>query len=120
MKMLWIIFTLIPAPFLFHFYEYGQHIKREEPSFLFLGSLLYVVITGALAKQLKIRYIILVNVITGAASLLLAMYFIPNDGGWFKPFGRDAVIVLTTIVFLVGQLIIRLVSNLKSILKDIS
>ena len=120
MKILWLIFTLIPAPFLFHFYEYGQHIKREEPSFLFLGTVFYIVITGALARQIKIRYIVLVNVITGAASLILAMYFISNDGGWFKPFGRDVVIVLTAIVFFIGQLFIRLDSNLKSILKDIS
>jgi len=110
-KILWLIFTLIPAPFLFHFYEYGKHIKREEPSFLFLGSVLYVLISGALARQIKIRYIILVNVITGAASLLLAMYFIPSGDGWFKPFGRDFVILLTTIMFFLGQLLIRLFSK---------
>lgn len=118
MKLLWLIFSLIPAPFLFHFYEYGQHIKREEPAFLFLGSLLYVVITGTLARQLKIRYILLVHVITGTASFVLAMYFIPSDGGWFKPFGRDVVIVITTIVFFIGQLFIRLVLNIKVILKE--
>ncbi len=118
MKLLWLILTLIPAPFLFHFYEYGQHIKREEPSFLLLGSLLFVVITGVLSGQIKIRYIILVNVITGILSLLLAMYLIPDDGGWFKPLGRDLAIISTAIVFLVGQLLVSLFSRIFFVKKD--
>ena len=112
MKLLWLIFTLIPAPFLFHFYEYGQYLKRQEPFFLLLGSVLYVITTGALSRQLEIRYITLVNVITGAVSLFLAMYFISDENGWFKPFGRDFVIVFTTIIFFLGQLLIRFLSKL--------
>ena len=112
MKILWLIFSLIPAPFLFHFYEYGQYIKREEPTFLFLGSILYIIITGALAGRFKIRYIMLVNIITGAISLFLAMYFISDENGWFKPFGRDFAILFTTIIFFIGQLLIRFLSRL--------
>ncbi|MBM7693210.1 glucan phosphoethanolaminetransferase (alkaline phosphatase superfamily) [Peribacillus deserti] len=89
MKTSWLILTLIPAPFLFHFFEYGQHIKREEASFLYLGSVIFVIIIGLLSGQIRIRYVILVNVITGLLSMFLAMYLIPNDGGWFKPAGRD-------------------------------
>ncbi|WP_100372116.1 hypothetical protein [Bacillus sp. FJAT-45037] len=107
MKILWLIFTLVPAPFLFHFYEYGQYSKGEEPTFLLLGSIVFVVITGVLSGGVKARYIILVNVLTGMLSLLLATYFIANDGGWFTPFGRDFAIIFTTIAFLVGQLVVH-------------
>lgn len=108
MKKLWFIFCLIPAPFFFHFYEYGQHLKRDEPAFLLVGTLLYVVVTGVLASQVKVRYIVFVNIITAACSYILSIYFIADDGGWFKPFGRDIVIILTAIVSLLGQLFIRL------------
>ncbi|MBU9713834.1 hypothetical protein [Evansella tamaricis] len=113
MKLLWLILTLVPAPFLFHFFEYGQHIAIEPP-FLFLGSMLYVVITGVLAGKIKIRYMILVNMIAGILSLLLAMYFIPDDGAWFKPLSRDLVIIITAIVFSVGQLLVSLLSRKKT------
>lgn len=116
MKILWLIFSLIPAPFLFHFYEYSQYLKREEPTFLFLGSMVYIMITGALARKFKIRYVMVVNIITGAISLFLAMYFISDENGWFKPFGRDFVILFTTIIFFMGQLVIRFLSKL--FLKD--
>lgn len=112
MKLLWGILTLIPAAFLFHFYEYGQSNIQLEASILFSGSILFVLITGALATKIRIRYIILVNIIAGILSFFLAMYFIPDDGAWFKPLGRDMVIVFTAIVFLVGQLIVRLFSRM--------
>ena len=83
-------------------------MKREEPSFLLVGSIFYIVIAGVLARRLKIRYIFLANIITGVISLLLAMYFIPSEDGWFKPFGRDFAIVFTLIIFFVGQLLVRL------------
>ncbi|UTR13993.1 hypothetical protein MM221_15465 [Salipaludibacillus sp. LMS25] len=118
MRFLWLIFTLILAPFLFHLYEYGQHVRREEASFLFLGSLLYVVITGVLASHIKYRYIILINIITGILSLFLAIYLIPDDGDWFKPFGRDFAIIFTAIVFLLGQLLVSFVSKAFSARKD--
>ncbi|MEK4538542.1 hypothetical protein NST21_25010 [Peribacillus sp. FSL K6-1552] len=106
MKTSWLILTLIPAPFLFHFFEYGQHIKREEASFLYLGTVIFVIIIGLLSGQIRIRYVILVNVITGLLSMFLAMYFIPDDG-WFKPVGRDVAVIIVAVVFLVGQLIVR-------------
>ncbi|MCR6097313.1 hypothetical protein HXA31_02330 [Salipaludibacillus agaradhaerens] len=111
MRFLWLIFTLIPAPFLFHFYEYGQHVRQVEASFLFLGALLHVVITGVLAGHIKYRYIILINIITGILSLFLAIYLIPDDGDWFKPLGRDLTIIFTAIVFLIGQLLVSFVSK---------
>jgi accessory gene regulator protein AgrB len=117
MRILWLILSLIPAPFFFHSYEYGQHIKGEEASFLFISSVLFVVIIGFLSSYIKIGYVILVNIITGLLSIFLAMYFIPNDG-WFKPVGRDVAVIFVAVVLLIGQLIIRGVSRTILIKKE--
>lgn len=111
MKSLWLVFTFLPAPFLFHFYEYEQHIKQEDAPFLLIGSVAYIVVAGVLAKNISIRWVLLANVAVGIFSVLLAMYFIPNDGGWFKPFNRDMVMILTVIPFLIGQLLVRFMVN---------
>ncbi|ARF17412.1 hypothetical protein [Sporosarcina ureae] len=112
LNIVWLVMNLIPAPFLFHFYEYGQYMKREDASYLLVVCVLYIVITGILSRAIKVRYILLINIITAIVSLLLAMNFISDDGGWFKPFGRDVVILLTAIPFFIGQLLIRMVAKL--------
>ncbi len=111
MKILWLTISLIPAAFLFNYYEYGQHIKREEASFLLAGSLLIVIVAGFLSGSVQLRYVFFVNIITGLMSVFLASYFIYDDGGWFKPFGRDVAIILVALVFLIGQLLVRLFSR---------
>ncbi|WP_240375608.1 hypothetical protein [Bacillus piscicola] len=111
LRMLWLILSLAPAAFLFHFYEYGQYLKQEEASFLLLSSLLYVFIVGLLAGQIKLRYIILLHTITALLSVVLAITFIPDDGGWFAPVGRNVAVMLTAIPFFIGQLIMRTFSK---------
>ena len=106
MKILWLILSLLPAAFFFHFYEFGHHVQGENASFLFIGSVLFVVATGILSTCIKIAYIILVNVIAGLFSLFLAMYFIPDDS-WFKPVGRDGAVIFAAVVFLLGQLLVK-------------
>lgn len=110
-KTLWFITSLVPAPFLFHFYEYGQYVKREEASYLLLACIVFISITGILSSTVKIRYVFLINIITAALSLVLAMNLITEDGGWFKPFGRDIVILLTAIPFFLGQLLVRMIAK---------
>lgn len=111
MKVLWLIVSLIPASFLFHYYEYGQHIKHEEASFLLAGSIMYVVVSGLLSGAVKLRYIFCVNIITGVISVFLASNFILDDGGWFKPVGRDGAVIFVAIVFFTGQLFVRIFSR---------
>ena len=84
MKILWLIVSLIPVSFLFHYYEYGQHIKREEATFLFVGFILFILVTSLLSRDIKLRYVFLVNIVTGIGSLLLASNFI-DDGGCLNP-----------------------------------
>lgn len=110
-EILSVITCLIPAPFLFHFYEYGQYIKREEASYLLLACIVFIVITGMLSGAIKLRYVFLINIVTAVISLVLAMNFITDDGGWFKPFGRDIVILLTAIPFFIGQLLVRMIAK---------
>ncbi|PSL40984.1 hypothetical protein B0H99_103117 [Planomicrobium soli] len=110
MKIVWLVFTLIPAPFLFHFYEYGEHIQHEEAPYLLHGSALAVVLSGFLAGQIRISTVVFVNIFTVLISVALVMYFIPDDG-WFKPVGRTGAVVFTGIVYLIGQLIIRSFSS---------
>ena len=110
-KILWLITSLIPAPFLFHFYEYGQYVKREEASYLLAACLIFIMITGILSSSVKLRYVFLINAITAVVSLVLAMSFITDDGGWFKPFGRNIVILLTTLPFFIGQLLVRVITK---------
>ncbi|PIC95833.1 hypothetical protein CSV69_09945 [Sporosarcina sp. P26b] len=110
-KILWFVTSLIPAPFFFHFYEYGQYVKREEATYLLLACIVFIIIIGILSSTVKIRYVLLINVITAVISLVLAMNFITEDGGWFKPFGRDIVILLTAIPFFIGQVLVRMIAK---------
>ncbi|MEC2872573.1 hypothetical protein ACIQHV_30790 [Bacillus bombysepticus] len=112
MRILWIVIALIPVPFLFHFYEYGQRvIQGKEAPFLGIGLILFIIINGFLSKGIKIRYIFLVNIITGVLSLLLASNFIPDDGSWFKPVGRTGAVIFISIIYIIGQLLIRIISK---------
>ncbi|MED1564049.1 hypothetical protein AJ85_07085 [Alkalihalobacillus alcalophilus ATCC 27647 = CGMCC 1.3604] len=108
-KTLLIIVCLTPAAFLFHFYEYNQHINGEEAPFLLLGILLFIVVTGVLSIKRKVRYMLLINIGSVGLSLILANLFIPNDTSWFKPFERDIVILLTGLFIFICQLVIHLI-----------
>ena len=111
MKILWIILSVMPAAFLFHFYEYGQYSKHEEAPFLLAGSLVYIVVTGLVSRSARLRDILLLAVANGLFSILLGMYFIANESGWFKPIGRDGAIFLTVIGFTLGQLLVRVLAK---------
>ncbi len=99
--------SLIPVAFLFHFYEYGQHLKGEEARYLFPTWLIYMLITGLLSVYIKKRYMLLFQIISCVISVLLAKLWIANDGAWFTPFGRDVAVVWIAGITCVGQLIIR-------------
>ena len=102
MKYVYYIMSLIPVSFLFHFYEYGQYLKREPATFLGFGWILYIGITGILSVNHKKRYVLLMQTIACGISLLLAHFLIEDNGAWFKPFGRDAAVVFIAIVTVIG------------------
>jgi hypothetical protein len=100
--------SLIPLPFLFHFYEISHFPNRA--SFLFLGTLLFVIFAGLLSTKIKFHFIILTNIMTILVSVVLGTQFItPPNGSWFNPFGMNFAVIFTGIVILIGVLIIRFV-----------
>ena len=107
MKYVYYVVSLIPVAFLFHFYEYGQHLKREPATFLGFGFILYIGITGILSVNYKKRHVLFMQTIACSISLLLAHFLIEANGAWFKPFGRDAAVVFTALVTVIGQLLLR-------------
>lgn len=109
-----IIFALLPIPFLFHFYEYNSHLGEREAVLLFPLFLLFISIGGIQLRKVKLPLFFGFNIIMTVFSLILGYFFIDDDGSWFKPFGRDIAIIFTSIIYILGQLIIRWTS------KDIS
>lgn len=112
LQVLWFVLSLIPAAFLFHYWEYGQHLTGV---YLSLTTILFVLIVGLLSVLIKNQYMILINTLAMVLSITLASNFIVDDG-WFKPVGRDLAIVFTAFAFLIGQLIVKLVA--KRVLTD--
>lgn len=111
MKIAWGIVCLIPVPFFFHFYEYEQYIKGKEASLLLFDFLFFVVLVGILSKNVRISFILLVNLLTTIVSLILAMKFIPNDGYWFTVTGRNGAVIFISIIYTIGQLIVRMIAK---------
>ncbi|MFG6149244.1 hypothetical protein [Halobacillus sp. B23F22_1] len=115
LKFIYFVLALFPFPFLFHYYEYEQRkVLEEEADFLLIGTIFFVLVTSIFSKAVKLRYFLIVSVVTTLRSLYLAINFLPNDGAWFKPFGRNKVIVLTGILYGTGQLIRKgIISSIK-------
>ena len=108
MKYVYYIVSLIPVAFLFHFYEYGQYLRKEPATLLGFTWILYIGITGVLSINHKKRYVLLMQIIACGISLLLARFLIEDNDAWFKPFGRDVAVVFIAIVTVSGQLLLRL------------
>lgn len=106
LKYIYYVLSLVPVAFLFHFYEYGQHLIREEASFLFPTWIIYILITGLLTMNIKKRNVLYFQLISCVISVILAKLWI-EDSYWFAPFGRDAAVILISGVTCAGQFIIR-------------
>ncbi|MFD1609073.1 hypothetical protein [Oceanobacillus luteolus] len=111
MKIIQIIFSLFPIPFLFHYYEYNSHLAKQEAVFLFPGFLLFIIIVGILMRKIKLSLFLAFSILMTIISLLLGNLFIVDDGSWFKPFGRDVAIIFISIVYILGQSIVRWISR---------
>lgn len=110
-KFIMSIFPLFPVPFFFHLYEYNSHLARQDANFLLPGFLLFIIAAGIVSRNLTFPFFFGLNIIMSVLSLILGHFFIVDDGGWFKPFGRDAAIIFVSIIYILGQLIIRAISS---------
>ena len=105
-KSLWFVISLIPSPFLFHFFEI---VHSPRPAILLSGTLLFVIVAGLLSIKIKCPVIILTNIITIIISVVLGTEFItPPNPSWFNPFGMNFAIILTGNFMLIGVLLVRL------------
>lgn len=107
MKLWWIIVSLIPVPFLFHFLEYNQRFVEGDSTLLLPAFIILILLTGFLAKSIKLHTLLFVNGVVAVLSILLAMNFIPNDTSWFKPLNRNQVMIFTIGLYIIGQLLVR-------------
>ena len=89
-------------------------MTRQEPVFLFPGFLLFIIIVGLQLRKVKLLRIFLSVIFMTILSLLLSYFFISDDGGWFKPFGRDTVVLGTSVIYILGQIIVISISNWKT------
>ena len=115
-RMIITILSLFPVPFLFHFYEYNCHLARQDADFLFPVFLLFTIVVGIISRNRKMSLFFSLNFVMTILSLVFGYFLIADDGGWFKPVGRDGAIIFVSIIYIVGQLIIRELS--KFILTD--
>ncbi|MFJ7737662.1 hypothetical protein ACIQ2D_15215 [Lysinibacillus sp. NPDC097287] len=111
-RMIITILSLFPVPFLFHFYEYNRHLAREDADFLFPVFLLCTIVVGITSRNLKMSMFFGVNFMMTLLSLLFGYFLIADDGGWFKPVGRDGAMIFVSIIYIIGQIIIREVSKI--------
>jgi hypothetical protein len=118
MKANQIILSLLPIPFLFHFYEYNSHLVKQEAVLLFPAFLLFIIIVGIQLRKVKLPLFLGINILMTIISLMLGYFFIADDGSWFKPFGRDVAIIFISVVYILGQLIVRWISKAVSTDKE--
>ncbi|SFP67263.1 hypothetical protein [Salibacterium halotolerans] len=101
------VLMCVPGAFLFHFYEYTQHLAGEEAAFLMPGAFIYLLVTGAAVSYVDLRWLISGLMVSMGLSLLLSNVQIAEDASWFAPFGRDLTVAVTACVFTGGVLMFR-------------
>jgi hypothetical protein len=100
---------LLPVPFLFHFYEYEQHVRNQDAPFLFVGFVFFIILSGIISSHVKFVTVVILTIFQSLISLYLASNFIENDTYWFKPFDRDKVIIIFSVLYFLGQLVVRMI-----------
>ncbi|MFB4158934.1 hypothetical protein ACE1TF_03525 [Geomicrobium sp. JSM 1781026] len=96
---------LVPVPFLFHYLEYHQ-IAGFAP--LSIGVVIAILVGGVLAAWVDVKDLLKVFVLVTAVSVVLGAFFIPNDTGWFKPLERNTVLIGSSLLYLAGRSVVRL------------
>lgn len=107
MKKTHIILSILPLPFLLHFYDYQCHLNGTYPILLYPSLFLCMIVVGMQFKNTNVFPIFLLGIVMTIFSSVLGSFFIPDDGAWFKPFGRDVAIIITAITYLFGQFVVR-------------
>ena len=109
-KLIKVVILLAPMSFLFHYIE--TSLFTNASIFAFLGTFLFIILSGIISVKIKPNFIILINIVSVLLSVFLGRMFItaPNES-WFNPFGMNFAIVFTGIIILIGILIVRSFAN---------
>ena len=109
-KLIKVVILLTPMSFLFHYIE--TSLFTNASIFAFLGTFLFIILSGIISVKIKPNFIILINIVSVLLSVILGRMFItaPNES-WFNPFGMNFAIVFTGIIILIGILIVRSFAN---------
>lgn len=109
-KLIKVVILLTPMSFLFHYIE--TSLFTNASIFAFLGTFLFIILSGIISVKIKPNFIILINIVSVLLSVFLGRMFItaPNES-WFNPFGMNFAIVFTGIIILIGILIVRSFAN---------
>lgn len=110
-KFIICMMSLFPVPFLFYFYEYNCYLDRQDADFLFPIFIVCIVVIGLLSRNVNLPLFFSLNIMMTVISLIFGHFFILDDGGWFKPFGKNGAMIFVSIIYILGQLFIRLLSK---------
>jgi len=101
------LLAILPIPFFFHFYEYHSHLIGKEAELLYQVFLVSIIIVGIITRKMTLPFFFWRNVAMILISLLLGHLFIADDRSWFQPFGRDVAILFISLIYIIGQLVVR-------------
>ncbi len=104
--------SISPVPFFILFFEYNCHLAGKSAKFLIPVFLVFIIVVGISSRNIKFPLFFGLNLMMTVISLLFGSFLLVDDGGWFKPFGRDVAIIFVSIIYILGQFIIRVVSKL--------
>ncbi|UCZ51466.1 hypothetical protein LGQ02_11315 [Bacillus shivajii] len=113
MRILFIILSLLHVPFVITYMEYYERFYSELPWFeygnhFFIFHIVFAVIIGVIASRIPLRWFIIVNAcVVLTHGLLPAILISEEHAYWFAPLTPVTVMVLSALVYIAIQGIIR-------------
>ncbi|ALF09623.1 hypothetical protein [Parageobacillus thermoglucosidasius] len=93
MKLVWFALSLIPIPFLFHFYEYGQYNKRKRSSISYVWFHTFYDYSWNFIKEYQGHFYSFNELSDNACICYSRCKVSSNDSGWFTVVGRDGAVI---------------------------
>ena len=98
----------IPIAFLFHLYEYGQHVKREDAPLLWPMMITFVIVSTWFSRYVRKRTVLFIQLVSFALACGCAALWLEDDGTWFIPGGKYVAITIIWVMVIVAQWVFRL------------
>lgn len=112
MKKAWFFLIFIPIPFIANYFDYTvRNIYNVNIPIFFILFFIGILMVGYFSKNIPFYLIVLMNIINAIFSIALTYCFIPNNDYYFTPLDRTYTVLLTSIFYFLGQLVIKLFTN---------